>query len=300
MHIHKINTTSQEHQSFLAQNRIDPITGDAILEGDEVVFCAGCKSVFLRDSWKYLGEKHCGEAKTLANFPIQKVMRLKVEDGILFYTSLPNSGKSQVNIPRKAKKKPWIKKAQNVSPYQNLLHNPFVKATKIATFVLFYALFIIKSEASFFPLIYIPFILEGITWLHDWYYGRKIETIYQNFAKNTFYITKKTIGFASRYGIYEYVLPVENIDQITFHEKNGFLTNSYCQIFYKKDGMSKTLKFKIDTSIFSNSYELFLALNTLSINQKLNIRIESKKENTLYYANKMIAEGNSNFWIANL
>ncbi len=50
MHIHKINSTSQEHQNFLAQNRKDPITGDSISEGDEVVFCASCKSVFLKDT----------------------------------------------------------------------------------------------------------------------------------------------------------------------------------------------------------------------------------------------------------
>jgi hypothetical protein len=47
MHIHKISSNFKEHQNFLAQNRKDPITGNSILENDDVCFCAGCKSVFL-------------------------------------------------------------------------------------------------------------------------------------------------------------------------------------------------------------------------------------------------------------
>jgi hypothetical protein len=300
MHIHKINSTSQEHQNFLAQNRKDPITGDSISEGDEVVFCAGCKSVFLKDTWEYLGKRHCEQSDTLAKFPIQEVMRLKAEDSILFYSSLPKSGKSQTSIPRQAKKGPWLKKSQNISPYQGLLHNPFMKWGKIAAFVFVYIFFIAQSEGSFFPLIYIPFILEGIIWLHDWHYGKKIKSTYQYFQNNTFYITKKTIGFASKYGIYEFVLPAEQIEEIVFHEKDSFLSNSYCQVYYQKDGMSKVLKFKIDGDIFTNSSLLVSALNTLSINYNVPIRIESRKENTLYHVQKMISSGNPNFHISNL
>jgi hypothetical protein len=80
MHIHKINSTFQEHQNFLAQNRIDPITGDSILEGDEVVFCAGCKSVFLKDSWEYLGNRHCEQHKTLPAIPIDTSLVFKISD----------------------------------------------------------------------------------------------------------------------------------------------------------------------------------------------------------------------------
>ncbi len=223
-------------------------------------------------------------------------MRLKVVDDILFYTSLPKSGKSQKSIPRKAKKEPWIKKSQNISPYQDLLHNPFVKWGKVAAFVLFYILFISQSDAAFFPLIYVPFLLEGVIWLHDWYYGRNIESTYQHFKNNTFYITKKSIGFASKYGINEFVLPVQDIDEIVFHEKDDFFSNSYCQVYYQKEGMTKVLKFNIDSGVFS----LFTALNTLSVSHNIPVQIKSIKENTLYYANKMIAEGNPNFRISNL
>lgn len=76
MNIHKIHR--QKHFSFLNQNRQDPITGDLIVEGNEVVFCSECKSVFLKDSWEYLGGKHCNSSETLIEFPIQKVLELRV------------------------------------------------------------------------------------------------------------------------------------------------------------------------------------------------------------------------------
>ena len=63
MHIHKIDTAT--HSEFLKENRQDPITGDLIEEGDEVVFCASCKSAFLKDTWLYLNKKHCNQSKTL-------------------------------------------------------------------------------------------------------------------------------------------------------------------------------------------------------------------------------------------
>ncbi|WP_375559996.1 hypothetical protein ACE193_20100 [Bernardetia sp. OM2101] len=63
MHIHKINI--DKHSEFLKENRQDPITGDLIEEGDEVVFCANCKSAFLKDTWLYLGKKHCNQSKTI-------------------------------------------------------------------------------------------------------------------------------------------------------------------------------------------------------------------------------------------
>ncbi|WP_338766071.1 hypothetical protein WAF17_02965 [Bernardetia sp. ABR2-2B] len=299
MNIHKINPNSEEHQSFLSQNRKDPITGDAILEGDEVVFCTGCKSVFLLDTWEYLGKRHCEQSETLGKFPTQKEIRLKVEDSILFYTSLPKSGKSQTSIPRKAKKEPWLKKSQQISPYQDILHHPFMKFGKIAAMALFYVLFVSKLNLSFFPLIYVPFILEALIWIHDWHYGKKIESVYQHFKNNTFYITKKSVGFSSKYGINEFVLSAEQIDEIVFHEKDSFFTNSYCQIYYRREGMTKVTKFQIDSDIFNNSSNLVAALNTLSITYNVPIRIESRKENTLYYVQKMIAEGNSNFRISN-
>lgn len=300
MHTHKIDSTLETHQNFLAQNRKDPITGDAILEGDEVVFCAGCKSVFFKDTWEYLGNQHCEQYETLAKFPVQKTIRLKVEDSILFYTSLPTSGKSQENIPSQAKGTPWIQTSQDVSPYQHIFHSPLMKAGQYI-FLAIYIFMVFSMKTVFYPLFFIiPLIFQGSIWLHDWYYGGKLESTYKHFSNNTFYITKKSIGFATKYGFEEFVLPAQDIEGIVFHEKNSFFADSYCKIHYKRNGISQTIKFKIDSGIFQNGTILFSALNTLSTNHNTPIYIESKKSNTLFHVEKMIANGNSNIRIFNL
>ncbi|MEM6298099.1 MAG: hypothetical protein AAF740_05350, partial [Bacteroidota bacterium] len=74
--IHTHTVHPQDHADFLAQNRQDPITGEAIQADDRVVFCASCKSAFLEDSWEYLGGEHCGQQNTLANFPQEQSLTL--------------------------------------------------------------------------------------------------------------------------------------------------------------------------------------------------------------------------------
>jgi hypothetical protein len=72
-----IHTLEQEkHSSFLAQNRIDPITGDLLEENDKIVICAACKSAFLADSWEYIGRTHCNQNSTLREIPKQEVFKL--------------------------------------------------------------------------------------------------------------------------------------------------------------------------------------------------------------------------------
>ncbi|PIY07638.1 MAG: hypothetical protein COZ18_16415 [Flexibacter sp. CG_4_10_14_3_um_filter_32_15] len=65
------------HQHFLLEERNDPVTGDSFSEGDEVVFCSVCKSAFLKDSWGYMGNKHCNQRATLPIFPKSKKLTLK-------------------------------------------------------------------------------------------------------------------------------------------------------------------------------------------------------------------------------
>ncbi len=77
MNTHKINSYS--HSDFLNERRQDPITGDLIVEGDEIVFCNECKSAFLKSSWEYLNEAHCNQNRSLAIFPIKKILNLKPE-----------------------------------------------------------------------------------------------------------------------------------------------------------------------------------------------------------------------------
>ncbi|MEM6299967.1 MAG: hypothetical protein AAF740_14860, partial [Bacteroidota bacterium] len=84
IHTHVINP--YYHADFLAQNRQDPITGEALQANDRIVFCAHCQSAFLEESWEYLGGEHCGQKNTLENFPKQQALTLawKELDGILY------------------------------------------------------------------------------------------------------------------------------------------------------------------------------------------------------------------------
>ncbi len=67
----------EKHKHFLLEKRNDPVTGDSFLEGDEVVFCSTCKSAFLKDSWVYMGNRHCDQRSTLPIFPKSKKLTLQ-------------------------------------------------------------------------------------------------------------------------------------------------------------------------------------------------------------------------------
>jgi len=76
MYIFPLNP--KKHAGFLKQERKDPITGDAFKAGDEVVFCAACRSAFLRESWEFMEGKHCNQKETLESFPkAQKALTLQ-------------------------------------------------------------------------------------------------------------------------------------------------------------------------------------------------------------------------------
>ena len=217
MHIHKINSTSQEHQNFLAQNRKDPITGDSISEGDEVVFCASCKSVFLKETWEYLGNRHCEQMETLIEFPIQQSMQLKTKERILFYQTL-DIYSTQISIPKETKKTPWVTKKRYISPYYNLFYS-IIKPVIITTFwllswVVFFIVYF-KGFLSFFISIFLTFLFYLIQIvvrkIHDKYYGKKQKTLYQYFDHNTFYLTKHSIIFSLPYGVKEYILSLKHV-----------------------------------------------------------------------------------------
>ncbi len=77
MIIHKLE--KEEHNDFLSQERIDPITGDILQEGDSIVICANCKSAFLSDSWLYMDSKHCNQTHTLREIPKQEAVKIDRE-----------------------------------------------------------------------------------------------------------------------------------------------------------------------------------------------------------------------------
>ncbi|WP_375562743.1 RDD family protein [Bernardetia sp. OM2101] len=70
---------TKKQRSFLKESRQDPITGDAFLLGDEIVFCAECKSAFFKDSWEYMGSVHCNQSETLTSFPTHSKLKLEKE-----------------------------------------------------------------------------------------------------------------------------------------------------------------------------------------------------------------------------
>ncbi|WP_338813942.1 RDD family protein [Bernardetia sp. Wsw4-3y2] len=69
-------TLTEKETFFLKENRQDPVTGDEFSVGDEIVFCASCKSAFLKESWEYMNSKHCGQTFTLKKFPVQSKLKL--------------------------------------------------------------------------------------------------------------------------------------------------------------------------------------------------------------------------------
>lgn len=75
--INSYQIIEEKHKHFLLEERNDPVTGDSFLEGDEVVFCSVCKSAFLKDSWEYMGNKHCDQKLTLPIFPSSKKLILQ-------------------------------------------------------------------------------------------------------------------------------------------------------------------------------------------------------------------------------
>ncbi|MEM6299705.1 MAG: hypothetical protein AAF740_13530 [Bacteroidota bacterium] len=75
MHTHHLHADT--HKAFLSEGRIDPITGEKILADDEIVICAACKSAFLRETWEYLGKKHCGQTETAKELPKKSLLSLK-------------------------------------------------------------------------------------------------------------------------------------------------------------------------------------------------------------------------------
>lgn len=75
LHVHRLDPQQDEY--FIAQEREDPVTGEFLEAGDEVVVCAGCQSAFLRESWEYLGGQHCRQHRTLPAIPEVKSLKIK-------------------------------------------------------------------------------------------------------------------------------------------------------------------------------------------------------------------------------
>lgn len=73
--IHSFKLT-YKHSKFLNEERKDPITHDNLQINDEIVFCAECKSAYLKDTWLFKNEECCNQKSTLLKFPISKPINI--------------------------------------------------------------------------------------------------------------------------------------------------------------------------------------------------------------------------------
>ncbi len=70
-----------KHESFLADHRKDPYTGELLEVGDKIVICAKCKTAYLESSWKvkgkcYANPKQCDSKETLREIPNENITTL--------------------------------------------------------------------------------------------------------------------------------------------------------------------------------------------------------------------------------
>ncbi len=82
IHSHRLTSKNKRHKSFLEEERKDPITGDKLIEGNEIVLCGACKSAFLLDSWNYMARSHCNQPFTLKEIPTKQHVEKEVEQNI--------------------------------------------------------------------------------------------------------------------------------------------------------------------------------------------------------------------------
>ncbi len=65
-----IRINRNEHESFLADQRTDPVSKELIGVGDEVIVCKKCRTVFLKDVWiLHFLNIHCNQSETLPELP---------------------------------------------------------------------------------------------------------------------------------------------------------------------------------------------------------------------------------------
>ena len=92
-------TLTEKETFFIQENRQDPITGDEFCIGDKIVFCASCKSAFLKESWEYMDSKHCGQTFTLKRFPVHSKLTLSKPIVFSFKKEILFRKKISIDLP---------------------------------------------------------------------------------------------------------------------------------------------------------------------------------------------------------
>ncbi len=284
------------HKELLTQNRIDPITGDAIQEGDEVVFCAGCKSIFLKDTWEYLGKKHCNQSQTLRNFPFSST-KLKLGNDILYYQSA--SGIKMVELEITPKMKGWVYKENNTGKYHNYLFGEKEYSFKSIFYVLSFALLLLlniiftSQLIFFFSFIFVLGAYPFIKYLKMNEYKKKLISNYKKITEQSFLIKPNGIAVCSAYGIKEVFLHSKQLKAVTLVDLGGFFKSEV--IF---EYQNKTIKVPVrDYPLENDSFYFTKALARLSIGLNFPITLFIKNENRIKLANQLIEEIQAKFTI---
>lgn len=88
-----IRLNKKQHADFLLENRHDPVTGELLKEGDEVVVCKKENIAYLSFTWKnQCPNKECGCKKTLRHLPASR-------SSITFGSNKPEEQISSLGIP---------------------------------------------------------------------------------------------------------------------------------------------------------------------------------------------------------
>ncbi len=177
-----------------------------------------------------------------------------------------------------------------------MFHNKFNYYIQIILGVI--SVFFIFSDTNFFPFLGTLIFVGAMNlfgFVHDWYFGGNMTSVNRIFTNNTFFISNKYLGFASKYGINQYILPVEYITRIILSEDEKEPHKNYLQIHYKKNKQEEALNFEINNYIFRNKTYLFNALKIFSTFQKIPIQIKSQSKETAIFIHKIRYEGGSNF-----
>ncbi|AFM05579.1 hypothetical protein Fleli_3248 [Bernardetia litoralis DSM 6794] len=288
---------SDLHKELLAQNRIDPITGDTIQEGDEVVFCAGCKSIFLKDTWNYLGKKHCNQSQTLKHIP-SSFKEIKLGNDILFYQSIQDSGNTHFEISPQMEG--WAYKENNTGRFHAYFYGEKEASVKVGIYAFMFFLLLIlniplKNEILFILSLFL-FILSYpiFRYFLTQKYIEKLDTNYKKINEHSFIIKPNGISICSPHGIKEIFLHANKLKAITLSYLGTFSSK---EIVFEYD-QEKSIRIKIASFFYEDDFLVFLkALARLSQGLDFPITLYMKDDEKIKMANQLIKEREAKFTI---
>ncbi|WP_027003827.1 hypothetical protein [Hugenholtzia roseola] len=263
MHTHLIET--EKHSDFLAQNRQDPITGDSIKAGDKVVFCAACKSVFLVETWQYLGEQHCGQSQTLDKIPQATVLTLRQK--IFDLDNYPFQVQANISL---APTEIWSVRLRQKTKNGNFKRIALSMAAILIGFLLPLLSFIGTEANLLIPFLLATFLAATLTFMINKF---SILPYLKENRKNNLFLNKTSLALRQKKGILH--VSIDKIEALTISGFDENLTeqigrfNLYLRL---QDGTDHEISLLLD---FTQAKALFYQLSLWS--EKVSIYIRKNK-----------------------